>query len=90
MSVDDARRWVSGIPAAAAAPSPKKEDIIQPAASASGADAPVPGAGDKGEVTVEEYNQAIKDWTQKRISYAEMEKISDAYQRTLAKRTGKK
>lgn len=69
---------------------PKKEDIVQPDASASGADAPIPGAGDKGEVTVEKYNQAVKDYTQKRISYEELEKISDAYQRSLAKKTGKK
>jgi hypothetical protein len=77
-------------PGVVAPAGPKKEDIVQPAASASGADAPVPGAGDKEEVTVEQYNQAVKDWTQKRISYAEMEKISDAYQRSLAKRGSKK
>jgi len=77
-------------PGGAAAPGPKKEDIIQPAASASGADAPIPGAADKGEVTAEQYNQAAKDYTQKRISYEEFEKVSDAYQRGLAKRLGKK
>jgi hypothetical protein len=77
--------------AAGATPSgPRKEDIVQPDASASGADAPIPGAGDKGEVTVEEYNQAVREYTQKRISYAELEKIQDAYQRGLAKKAGKK
>ena len=69
---------------------PKKEDIVQPAASAAGADSPIPGAADKGEVSVEQYNQAVKDYTQKRISYEEFEKISDSYQRGLAKKTGKK
>ena len=68
-------------PGGAAAPGPKKEDIIQPAASASGADAPISGAADKGEVTAEQYNQAAKDYTQKQISYEEFEKVSDAYQR---------
>jgi hypothetical protein len=68
---------------------PKKEEHVQPDQSASGADAPIAGS-DIGEVTVEAYNQAVKDYTQKRISYAEFEKISDAYQRGLAKKLGKK
>jgi len=79
----------SGHKPGAARSGPRKEDVVQPDTSASSADAPI-SQGDKGEVTAEQHKQAGIDYTQKRISYDEFSKISDAYQRGLAKKLGKK
>jgi hypothetical protein len=67
---------------------PRKGDAVQPDRSASGADAPIPGNRDKSEVTAEQVEQAGRDYATKHISYSELEKITDAYQRGLAKKRG--
>ena len=66
----------------------KKEDLIQPTPSAGSGDAPVKSQ-EAGDVTAEQYRQATQDYIQKRISYEEFEKISNAFQRTLARQTKK-
>ncbi len=65
---------------------PSKGDAVQPTPSAAGSDAPIPSSRNKGEVTAEQVEQAGRDYATKRISYAELEKITDAYQRGLAKK----
>jgi hypothetical protein len=65
---------------------PRKGDAVQPTPSAAGSDAPIPSSRDKGEVTAEMVEKAGRDYGTKHISYAELEKITDAYQRGLAKK----
>jgi hypothetical protein len=77
----------TGTPAAAKDETrPRKGDAVQPTPSAAGSDAPIPSNRDKGEISAAQVDQAGRDYAAKRISYAELEKITDAYQRGLAKK----
>ena len=71
--------------ASANPPPPKREQIVQPNASAAGPGAPIAGNPNQ-TVTAADVKAAGARYVKGEISYDELEKIQDAFQRSLAKR----